>query len=449
MKKRYSKFIKPISLIAHLAILNGVLYYYFNTIGLRYAFYINFSWLFISYFTKFYNFHRLLKASKVVTRFLNQIAVFTLAYFAYINVFKINASIIFHAKVLILIYILIILFRVLFLYALKKYRIGGGNFRKVVVIGQNENMKNIIHFLNNKSEYGYRLLGYFSNNIPENKNNYLGNIEDAFSYILQEGVHELYCSTTELDQEQIKKFIHFSENNLIVFKLIPDDKDVFSKGMVLEYFDYTPVLSLRKLPFNKPIIKYFKRGFDIVFSLFVIVFILSWLIPIMFVFIKLDSKGSLFFKQKRDGINGNIFYCYKFRSMYTNKESDNIQVQKEDRRITKIGEFIRKTSIDEFPQFFNVLIGDMSVVGPRPHMLFHTEKYGKQIDKYMVRHFVKPGITGLAQARGYRGEIQNNKDMEDRIKLDIFYIENWSFFLDLKIILKTVLNLFRNEEKAY
>ncbi len=449
MKKRYSKFIKPISIIAHLAILNGVLYYYFSTIGLGYALYINFSWLFISFFTKFYNFHRLLKAAKVVSRFFNQITIFTLAYFAYINVFKVNASITFHIKVLSIIYLLIILFRILFLYALKKYRIGGGNFRKVVVIGQNENMKNIIHFLNNKSEYGYRLLGYFSDQPQINQDGFLGTIEDAFSYITKEGIHELYCSTTELSQQQIKKIIHFCENNLIVFKLIPDAKDVFSKEMVLEYFDYTPVLSLRKLPFDKPLIKYFKRSFDIVFSLLVIVFILSWLIPLMYILIKLDSKGPLFFKQKRDGINGHIFYCYKFRSMYINNESDKIQVNKEDYRITNIGKFIRKTSLDEFPQFFNVLIGDMSVVGPRPHMLNHTEEYSKKIDKYMVRHFVKPGITGLAQARGYRGEIQNNKDMEDRIKLDIFYIENWSFFLDLKIIIQTMLNFFRNEEKAY
>jgi len=449
LKKRYSKFIKPISLTAHLVILNGVLYYYFNTIGVRYALYINFSWLFISYFTKFYNLHRLLKASKVVSRFLNQITIFTLAYFAYINVFKINTSILFHTKVLILIYSLIILFRVLFLYALKKYRIGGGNFRKVVVIGQNENMKNIIHFLNNKSEYGYRLLGFFSDKPQLNQNSFLGRIEDAFSYITKEGVHELYCSTTELSQQQIKKFIHFSENNLIVFKLIPDDKDIFSKEMVLEYFDYTPVLSLRKLPFDKPIIKYFKRSFDIIFSFFVIVLILSWLTPLMYILIKFDSKGPLFFKQKRDGINGNIFHCYKFRSMYVNLDSDIVQVNKKDLRITKFGKFIRRTSLDEFPQFFNVFVGDMSVVGPRPHMLTHTKEYSKKIDKYMVRHFVKPGITGLAQARGFRGEIQNNKDMEDRIKLDIFYIENWSFFLDLKIIVQTMLNFFRNEEKAY
>ena len=448
-KKRYSKFIKPISVLAHLIILNAVLYYFFsNQFNFYFVIYVNFSWLLISYFTKFYNLHRLLKAPKVITRFFSQIIIFSLAYFSFINFFTLNNNAIYHVKALAFVYTLVAIFRGLFLFALKKYRVGGGNYRKVVVIGENENVKNIIHFLNGRSEFGYRLSGYFSNK-SSNQENYLGPIDDALEYIIKEGIHELYCSTSELNQKQIKTFIDFAENNLIIIKLIPDVKDVFSKEMVLEYFDYTPVLSLRKLPFDKPIIKYFKRIFDIIFALFIIVFILSWLIPLLFIVIKIESKGPLFFKQKRDGLNGHVFYCYKFRSMKINKEANTAQVKKEDRRITKIGKFIRKTSIDELPQFFNVLIGDMSVVGPRPHMLVHTKKYSKQIDKYMVRHFVKPGITGLAQARGYRGEIQSRKDMENRIRLDIYYIENWSFFLDLKIIFQTILNLFKPEEKAY
>lgn len=435
--------------MAHLIILNGVLYYFFRDgFELYHVLYVNLAWLLISYFTKFYNLHRLLRTPKVATRFLTQISIFTLAYFAYINIFTVNISTLYHVKVLAIIYLSVLLFRIAFLYALKKYRIGGGNFRKVVVIGENQNVKNIIGFLNEKSEYGYRLLGHFSDK-PSERPNYLGPINEAVDFILKEGIHELYCSTTELSQKQIKEFIDFAENNLIVVKLIPDVKDVFSKEMVVEYFDYTPILSLRKLPFDRPLIRYTKRIFDIVFALFIIVFVLSWMIPLLFIIIKLESKGPVFFKQKRDGLDGDIFYCYKFRSMKMNPGAHTVQVQKNDHRVTKIGKFIRTTSIDELPQFFNVLMGDMSVVGPRPHMLSHTEKYAKEIDKYMVRHFVKPGITGLAQARGYRGEIMDKKDMEHRIRLDIYYIENWSFFLDLKIIFQTILNLFRTEEKAY
>jgi putative colanic acid biosynthesis UDP-glucose lipid carrier transferase len=135
--------------------------------------------------------------------------------------------------------------------------------------------------------------------------------------------------------------------------------------------------------------------------------------------------------------------------MAMNRHADHLQAGKNDMRVTTIGRFIRKTSIDELPQFYNVLFGNMSVVGPRPHMLKHTDEYANKVDKYMLRHFVKPGITGLAQVRGYRGEIESDSDIQGRIKFDIFYIENWSFFLDLKIILQTVLNVFSGEEKAY
>ena len=162
-----------------------------------------------------------------------------------------------------------------------------------------------------------------------------------------------------------------------------------------------------------------------------------------------DSLGFIFFKQKRNGLNYKEFYCYKFRSMRLNEIADLHQVSKNDPRITKVGKFIRKTSIDELPQFFNVLLGDMSVVGPRPHMVSHTEMYARRIDKFMVRHFIKPGITGLAQTKGFRGEVESDKDIIYRVKFDIFYLENWSLLLDIKIIFLTVINAIKGEEKAY
>ena len=169
----------------------------------------------------------------------------------------------------------------------------------------------------------------------------------------------------------------------------------------------------------------------------------------MFIIIKLDSKGPVFFKQKRSGYKGKDFYCLKFRSMKINDLSDKKQVSKEDDRITAVGKFLRKSSIDELPQFFNVLIGDMSVAGPRPHMSQQSMAFEREINKYILRNAVKPGITGLAQVSGYRGEIKKKSDIENRVRLDIFYIENWSFFLDVKIVVKTILNLFAGEEKAY
>ena len=176
---------------------------------------------------------------------------------------------------------------------------------------------------------------------------------------------------------------------------------------------------------------------------------MSWLLPILWVVVKIDSRGPFFFKQKRDGINGEQFYCYKIRSMRVNSISDQTSTVKNDFRITKIGYFLRKTSLDELPQFFNVLRGEMSVVGPRPHLPSLSIEYQKDVDDYLRRHIVKPGITGLAQVSGYRGEIKKKSDIKNRVRLDIFYIENWSFLLDVKIILMTIFNVFRGEENAY
>ena len=178
-------------------------------------------------------------------------------------------------------------------------------------------------------------------------------------------------------------------------------------------------------------------------------FILSWLTPIVGLLIVLESKGPIFFKQSRNGFNYKEFDCYKFRSMTPNRDANVNQATRGDHRITKVGAFLRKTSIDELPQFFNVLFGDMSVVGPRPHMVSHTDMYAKRIDKFMVRHFVRPGITGLAQTRGYRGEVETDRDIIGRVRHDIFYIENWSLLFDVKIIFQTFINAIKGEEKAY
>jgi exopolysaccharide biosynthesis polyprenyl glycosylphosphotransferase len=192
-----------------------------------------------------------------------------------------------------------------------------------------------------------------------------------------------------------------------------------------------------------------KRTFDILFALMVIVTLLSWLIPLIAILIKLDSKGPVFFKQLRTGKNGKPFYCLKFRSMKLSADADSKQASKNDSRITPLGAFLRKTSLDELPQFFNVLVGDMSIVGPRPHMLKHTEDYCQIIHNYMVRHTVTPGITGLAQVKGYRGETKETTAMINRVNADIWYIKNWSFYLDIKIIVLTFMQVFKGHENAH
>jgi len=192
-----------------------------------------------------------------------------------------------------------------------------------------------------------------------------------------------------------------------------------------------------------------KRVFDVIFSSLVILFILSWLYPVIALLIKKQSKGPVLFKQIRSGRDDEPFCCYKFRSMQVNDDSHEKQATKDDERITPVGQFLRRTSLDEMPQFFNVFLGDMSVVGPRPHMLKHTTEYAAIIDQYMVRHFLKPGITGWAQVNGCRGETRQKSDMEKRVGYDIYYLENWTGMLDVKIIYMTMINFIKGDDNAY
>jgi putative colanic acid biosynthesis UDP-glucose lipid carrier transferase len=318
-----------------------------------------------------------------------------------------------------------------------------GNIRRVVVIGDSPRTDQLIGVFNERSEFGYRFVKQFSAKNPRFE------LKECLEFIIANNIDEIYSSISELNNEQLTHLINFADNNLKTLKFLPDNKNIYSKKLKLEYYDYLPILSLRDIPLHNPVNAFIKRIFDIGFSLVVIFGLLIWLTPLLAILIMLESKGPLFFVQKRSGLDNKDFYCYKFRSMAMNKDADKEQASKNDMRVTSIGKFIRKTSIDELPQFYNVLFGSMSVVGPRPHMLSHTDEYSGSVDKYMVRHFVKPGITGLAQVRGYRGEVEEHRDIQNRIKFDVFYIENWSFLLDLKIIVQTVLNMFKGEDKAY
>ncbi len=333
---------------------------------------------------------------------------------------------------------------------LKYYRRRGYNHRTVVIVGSRKSGETIYQELKN-SDFGYKIIGYFDddNTYKPKMPQYLGKLDEIKAYVTKNKINEIYYSLTDNTDNAITDLIVFSEKNMVRFFIIPEFFNYIRRRFILRFIDSVPVVSLRNEPLVHLPNRFIKRGFDIVFSLLVILIIFPPIFLIIGSLIKLSSPGPLLFKQKRTGQRGISFNCYKFRSMRLNSNSDKQQATKDDPRITKIGAFIRKTSIDELPQFINVLKGDMSVVGPRPHMLKHTEEYSRLIDKFMIRHLVKPGITGWAQVTGYRGETKTLNDMEGRVQKDVWYIENWSFLLDLKIIAKTLINAFKGEKMAY
>ena len=446
-KGRYSNLIRPLFGFIDLVIINMAVFYFEINLKSVYAFclYISICWIIIAVKNHFYEIHRYTRLIKIGPLLFRQIVFFAIALYAYIGFFKQPLmSRLALGDYLLLVFLLISVFKFLTIFLLKKYRsVLGGNIRKVVVIGNNEKTRQLIETFNTRLDFGYKFDAQFS--IKDEG----FTIENCFDYIIENDIDEIYFSVAELSNKQINKLKDFADNNLRELKFIPDNKEIYSKKLQYEYYNYIPVLSLRVIPLQEPVSQFVKRFFDILFSLFVIVFVLSWLTPILAICIKLESKGPVFFKQSRNGFNYQEFDCYKFRSMTPNKDAHLHQATKGDDRITKVGVFIRKTSMDELPQFFNVLFGDMSVVGPRPHMVSHTNMYAQRIDKFMVRHFVKPGITGLAQVSGFRGEVEKDDDIVSRVKYDIFYIENWSLLLDVKIILQTVTNAIKGEEKAY
>ena len=242
--------------------------------------------------------------------------------------------------------------------------------------------------------------------------------------------------------------MRYCDANVIRFFYLPRMFGTYRLRLKPEYMGDTLLYTNHTEPLSFMGNRLIKRTFDLVVSAFACLCLLPF-IPIVALIIKMQSPGSVFFIQERTGFEGHPFKCYKFRSMYTNANANTEQATKDDPRKFPFGNLMRRTNIDELPQFWNVLKGDMSIVGPRPHMLHHTEVYSGLIDKYMVRHFCKPGITGLAQVTGYRGETKELWQMQKRVELDIWYIEHWSFMLDLMIILKTAYSIIVPDKHAY
>ena len=450
-KGRYSKYIRPISIFTDLFLIIVLIPFFYKGLNINFIFfgiYLAFIWIITSFFSRFYEVYRFTTPVEILTKIAKQSVIFILLIIAY---FPFNKEFVFSGKAIALysvtLFSIIIIIKSLFFYYLKKYRIvTSNNFRNAIIIGYTQEATDLKRIFEDRPDYGYRFKGFFSD--KKVNENIEGKIASIKAYCIENKIDEIYCSLNEISDEKLKDLVEFGDNNSIVVKFIPDSKAIFSKNLKIDYYELFPVLSLQKTALHDPLIKNFKRGFDFIFSLFVIILVLSWLTPLMALLIKLESRGPVFFKQSRPGLDEQEFLCYKFRSMQVNVTTEK-EASRNDPRVTRIGRFIRKTSIDELPQFFNVLLGDMSVVGPRPHLWSQNKNYGNRIKKYMVRHYVKPGITGLAQVKGCRGEIETDNDMINRIKYDVYYIENWSLLMDIKIIIQTVVNIFKGEEKAY
>ncbi|MCS6916886.1 MAG: undecaprenyl-phosphate glucose phosphotransferase [Chitinophagales bacterium] len=343
-----------------------------------------------------------------------------------------------------------ILFRIGMLFIIKRERESGRNTYKVIVLGANTMGKKIFEILTDYRGYGYQPVGIFDDQPSENGITVKGTLEEAKQFALKEGVDQIFCALPLREKEKITSLLRFAESNLIRFKLVPDFSAFHNRNIRVDFYGFYPVISLQQEPLANIFNRILKRAFDVIFSLLVIALVLWWLVPLVALLIKLDSKGPVFYIQNRSGRNYETFRCFKFRTMkVTEADSEYRQATKEDPRVTRVGRFLRKYNIDELPQFFNVLLGDMSVVGPRPHPIKLNEMYRTMMERYMTRHLAKPGITGLAQVRGFRGETANVEDMQKRVEADVFYIENWNFFMDIKIILLTVLNMLRGEKNAY
>ena len=348
--------------------------------------------------------------------------------------------------------IFILLWRFIAFSYVKLYRKRGGNTSKIIIVGMNRNIVRLTKRVYLNPNYGFQIEGLFTDAKVSGKLNsyFKGKLDNIFDFLDQHKVDEIIVSLPYHQSKLINDLFRYADNHMMRVRVIPEFSEYLSQRFSINYIQNIPILKLRSEPLKSLTNRILKRGFDIVFSLFVVVFLFSWLFPIIAIIIKLTSKGPVFFVQKRTGQDGKAFNCLKFRSMTVNKESDSKQATKHDSRVTKFGAFMRKTSVDELPQIINVLFNQMSLVGPRPHMLKHTEEYRVLVDKFMVRHFAKPGVTGWAQINGYRGQTKAVKDMENRANADIWYIENWSFLLDLRIVFETAWSMFfKKDENAF
>jgi Undecaprenyl-phosphate glucose phosphotransferase len=441
---------KVVFFVLDLILLNLSIYFYFifknepysslNSDRIYLFVFSNLAWLFLTMVSSPYNLNKGWSLSKVVKAQAAFIFIHLLVVASLIFFFKKSYSLTSIGLMYVLFISVSFISKVIVFY-LRNVFTPAIQTINYILIGNNDVAREIRKYYLLNPQTGYRFKGFFELN---NSNEWFERIR-TFSAINE--VHVIYCCAPLVTDDTLDALINFGLNTLIKVKVVMQESS--KQSLNFDKYDQEPGLSIAAISLDESVNRFVKRMFDLFFSSLFFVFVLSWLIPIISILIKVDSNGPIFFIQQRNGEGNKPFGCIKFRTMVVNTEGDSKQATKDDPRITKVGGFLRKSSIDELPQFINVFLGHMSIIGPRPHPIKLNEQFAPLITTLMSRHYVRPGITGLAQCMGYRGETQTLADMENRVRLDRYYIENWSFWLDIKIIFLTIISLIRGSEKAY
>lgn len=451
---RYSRYLKSIIILLDLLVLAGVFVFYFlNTsrdlihnreiwyeISFPLLLVISF-WVLLSGRTKIYNISRNLTYILFVERIIIHFLLFIIGL---VLIRKVSGNQFFGSELTWLsLYLFVFIFSLKStVYFLIRYiRAMGVNNRNVMFLSENNATDVLKKTIEERKDFGYKIFNYNSSEV---------NIENLVDFWKKNGIHTVFIPTeNSFSNETEEKLFRLAEANKVHISLIPNISKNNFFFYDLGYIQTQPILTQTKYPLDYYSNFLLKRTFDIIFSVLVLLFICSWLFPIIAILIKKSSKGPVFFIQKRYGFHEEVFNCFKFRTMVVNEDSASKTTSVNDKRITKIGKFLRKTSLDEMPQFINVLKGEMSIVGPRPHMLAVDNYYKPKIGRYTLRSLANPGITGLAQVNGLRGDSGDVEiEMNKRILADAFYIRNWSFILDIVIILKTILLVIKGDKNA-
>lgn len=452
-KGRYGQFLRGIFTVVDFAVLNAVFFAMYLCLGDSDFFskpiwlLLNGSFLLVETFTSRIHERRTVFADRLSIEALRTVIIYAAVSIAMISFLDIEIPPLKYAKFFTLFAVSLCAWWIVSKKILKLYRTHGFNFKRTIIIGAGARAQHLVDEMTGDRGYGYRIEGIFD----DNKNNrsiggYAGRLDRVEQFVKENTIDEMYCTIS--NEEIVARMIKLAEKNAIDFYFVPQFNKQLARKFELSSVGNIPILSVRPNPLNNVANRLAKRTFDLAVSTIVLLCSPLVLIPVG-IGIKLTSPGPIFFRQKRTGYRGKEFWCYKFRTMRVNNDSDRVQATRNDPRKTRFGDFLRRTSIDELPQFFNVWRGDMSIVGPRPHMVKHTQDYSALIDKYMLRHTIKPGITGWAQVNGLRGQTEYLWQMEKRVEYDVWYAENWNMMLDLKIVFLTVYNAIRGEKNAF